>query len=191
MSYSTNSFDNKIIELIKKGAVGLLPTDTIYGLSAAALNIKAIEKVRNLKGRDVNKPFIVIIASVSQLEQLGIKKDQAAATLKYWPAPLSIIFESRDIPTWLQQGTSSLAVRMPDDDELQDLIRKTGPIVSTSANLQGQEPAQNVGKAKNYFGRKLDFYVDKGDLSGEPSTLAKLEGQNLKIIRQGCYKIKT
>jgi L-threonylcarbamoyladenylate synthase len=83
-----------------------------------------------------------------------------------------------------------LAVRVPDNFELRNLIKKTGPIVSTSANLRGQEPAKTVKEARKYFGDRLDFYVDAGHLDSQPSTLVKIENNKLKVVRQGAYEIK-
>jgi L-threonylcarbamoyladenylate synthase len=189
MSYSTNRLDDRIVELLKNGAVGLLPSDTIYGLSAVALNKDAVERVHELKGRDGNKPLIVLIANIKQLKELGLSKEQSELVENYWPAALSVIFESGNVPAWLELGSSSLAVRMPDNQELRDLIAKTGPIVSTSANLQGKKPAASVKEAKNYFNEHLDFYVDIGELNGEPSTLVLIENDQLKIVRQGSYNL--
>jgi L-threonylcarbamoyladenylate synthase len=189
MSYSTNRLDDRIVELLKNGAVGLLPSDTIYGLSAVALNKDAVERVHELKRRDGNKPLIVLIANIKQLKELGLSKEQSELVEYYWPAALSVIFEAENIPGWLQLRSSSLAVRMPDNQELRDLIAKTGPIVSTSANLQGKKPAASVKEAKNYFNEHLDFYVDVGELNGQASTLVKIEKNKLKVVRQGSYSL--
>jgi L-threonylcarbamoyladenylate synthase len=188
VSYYVKEFDDKVAELLKNGRVGLIPTDTIYGLSAHALNKNAVEKIHKLKGRD-NRPMIVLVSDAQQLEDLGIKSQEAKIVNKFWPGALSVIFESSQIPEWLQRGTNSLAVRLPDLKELRDLIAKTGPLVSTSANLQGQEPSKNVEEAKKYFSDKLDFYVDTGDLKGKSSTLVKIENNRIKIIRQGACEI--
>jgi L-threonylcarbamoyladenylate synthase len=190
VSYFTKEFYNKVTELLKNGGVGLLPTDTIYGLSAIALNEQAVRRVHELKGRD-NKPLILLISEINQLEELGIQKEQANIIKEYWPGALSVIFNTNITPEWLEMGTSSLAVRMPDNNDLRRLIDKVGPIVSTSANLQGQVPAKNVEEAQKYFGDKLDFYVDAGKLNGEPSTLVKIENGQIIIVRQGSYKIFT
>jgi L-threonylcarbamoyladenylate synthase len=189
MSYYTNRLDEHVVEMLKNGAVGLLPSDTIYGLSAVALNKEAVERIHELKDRDYNKPLIVLIASMEQLNSLGLNKEQAEQAQNYWPGPLSVIFKSSDIPEWLQLGNASLAVRMPDKDELRDLIAITGPIVSTSANLQGEKPAESVEEAKKYFNDYLDFYVDVGELNGQSSTLVKIENSQLKVVRQGVYKL--
>jgi L-threonylcarbamoyladenylate synthase len=188
VSYYTNKIDDKIVSLLKSGAIGLLPTDTIYGLSAVAMKKDAVEKIHNLKKRDDKKPLIVLVSSIKQFQLLGINDSQPKAIKKYWPSPLSVIFESFVIPKWLDLGTKSLAVRMPDNKELLDLIKKTGPIVSSSANLQGQKPASSVKEAEEFFGSSLDFYVDVGPLEGQPSTLAKIENNQLIVIREGAYK---
>jgi L-threonylcarbamoyladenylate synthase len=188
VSYFTNSFDNKIVELLKNGRVGLLPTDTIYGLSAVALNKNAVEQIHKLKDRD-NRPMIVLVSDIEQLQYLGIKSQEPEVT-RHWPGALSVIFESSQIPEWLHRGTNSLAVRLPDSRQLRGLIAKTGPLVSTSANLQGQEPAKNIKEAKKYFGDMLDFYVDAGEIKGISSTLVKIENGQLKVLRQGAYKIR-
>jgi L-threonylcarbamoyladenylate synthase len=190
MSYFTKQFDEQAISLLKQGGVGLLPTDTIYGLSAVAVNEQAVNKIHKLKRRDGNKPLVVLISDTEQLEELGLLKTQADLVKQYWPGPLSAILESTNIPAWLELGTSSLAVRMPDHEGLRNVIKKVGPIVSTSANWQGMPPATSVQEAESYFGDKLDFYIDVGELvNKQPSTLVKLENGKIKVIRSGAYKV--
>jgi L-threonylcarbamoyladenylate synthase len=189
VSYNTNNIDDKVAELLKSGGVGLLPTDTIYGLSALALNKKAVEKVHQLKLRDNNKPLVVLIANLEQLAELGLSDKNIGLIKPYWPGPLSVEFDASSAPKWLNRGMNYFAIRLPDHAQLRDLIAETGPLVSTSANLQGQEPAKNVEEAKSYFGEKLDFYVDFGNLKCASSTLVKIENGNLKVLRQGAYEL--
>lgn len=189
MSYFSKQIDEKVLEILKVGGVGLLPTDTIYGLSALALDKKAVKKIHDLKGRDGGKPLIVLIGDIGQLNDLGVASFNKTVLEEHWPAPLSIIFESNDVHQWLQLGTASLAVRFPDDDNLIRLMKEVGPIVSTSANLQGKKPAKTVLDARGYFDDKLDFYIDAGELKSLSSTLVKLEDDNFRIIREGAYKI--
>ncbi|MBI2589106.1 threonylcarbamoyl-AMP synthase [Candidatus Saccharibacteria bacterium] len=189
MSYLTQKFDDKVVELLKNGGVGFIPSDTIYGLSARALDKTAVKKLQALKGRTQNKPFIILISNIWQLKDLGIKELSLELITKYWPGPLTIVFDAPKTPKWLHQGFGSLAVRLPKPKELRDLINKVGPLISTSANPDGQPPAVSSKKAEKYFGDKLDFYIDAGEIIAAPSTIVKLTGGKLEILRQGSVKI--
>jgi L-threonylcarbamoyladenylate synthase len=189
MNYETDSFDGEIVRLLQNGGAGLLPTDTIYGLSGRAEDYEAVERLHKLKGRAGNKPFIILISNIKMLDLLSISDKQASAVKNYWPGALSVVFPAPDAPAWLHRGAGSLAVRLPDYPELIRLIDKTGPLVSTSANLPDQPPARTVSEAKELFGSQLDFYVDAGELSGPPSTLAALSDNVLRVIRQGAVRI--
>ncbi|HET9721591.1 MAG TPA: L-threonylcarbamoyladenylate synthase [Candidatus Saccharimonadales bacterium] len=190
VSYVTDKFDDRVVELLRDGAVGLLPSDTIYGLSCRALDKAAVERIHKLKGRDSNKPLIVLIADTKMLDLLSISGNQAKQVEPYWPGAISLEFQAPSSPHWLHRGFKHFAIRVPDYPELRDLIRQVGPIVSTSANLQGQQPVASVAAAQEFFGDKLDFYVDVGELDNPPSTLAILENGRLKTVRQGAVKIE-
>jgi L-threonylcarbamoyladenylate synthase len=188
--YYTTKLDNEVIKLLKKGGVGFIPSDTVYGLSASALNKKAVEKIYELKGRDNIKPCIVLVADSGQAVKLGISEKALQPVQNLWPAALTLVCRAETAPEYLHRGTKTLAVRMPDSKALRDLIAITGPIVSTSANLQGDTPAKSVKQAQKYFGDQLDFYVDGGKLEGESSTLIKIENGKLKVFRKGANEIK-
>lgn len=189
MSYFADSFDDKIVGLLKSGAVGLLPADTIYGLSCRALDREACEKIYTLKDRTHSKPLIILISDLRMLDLLSINKEQAKAIKKCWPGPLSVIFDAPDAPAWLLCGGTTLAVRWPAGENLNQLIKKTGPLVSTSANPEAGTPAASVADAKRYFGSRLDFYVDVGELKSNPSTMVRIKNGRAEIIRQGSLKI--
>lgn len=190
MTYLTNSFDEKVVELLKGGGIGLVPTDTIYGLSALAMDKQAVSRLFNLKRRDTDKPCIVLISTWDHLSALSIDAIKVLPAKKYWPAQLTIeCHVTSSTPLYLHRGTGRFGVRMPDLPVLRELISKTGPIISTSANLQGEQPASSVDEAKSRFGDQLDFYVDFGKINGKPSTLAKIENGKFVILRQGSYKL--
>ena len=190
MSYLTDGFDNEVVDLLRRGRAGLLPTDTIYGLSCRALDEKAVESLYEIKGRDSGKPFIVLISDIKMLDLLSIPSGRAQPIKSYWPGALSVIFAS-DAPEYLTRGTGSLAVRLPEYPHLRRLIDKSGPLVSTSANLSGGQPARNAQEAEKYFGDRLDFYVDAGMLENPPSTVVSVKDNELKILRQGSLIINT
>jgi L-threonylcarbamoyladenylate synthase len=189
VSYFSNSFDEQIIELLRTGGVGFMPSDTVYGLSAMALNKSAVEKIYTLKGRDKHKPCIVLLANVEQAEKIGIDPANLRPVEFYWPAPLTVIAPAPQAPLYLHRGMESLAVRIPSSKVLLALIDTVGPIVSTSANLQNEPIAHDIHIARKYFGDRLDFYVDNGTLNGQPSTIANLNARGkLEIIRQGAWQ---
>lgn len=186
----SGEFDDEVARLLKQGGVGLLPADTIYGLSCLALNKPAVERVRALKNRGKSKPFVVLFSRLEQLNDLGVETSDAEPANAYWPGKLTIICAAPAAPDWLHMGTQSLAIRQPGNPALLDLIVKTGPLVSTSANLTGGRPAESIPKARKYFGAKLDFYVDHGKISGEPSTIVKAALGKLEVIREGAVRIR-
>lgn len=190
MSYVTDRFDEKVVGLLKSGAVGFMPSDTIYGLSCLALDQGAVERLHKIKDRQAHKPFVILISDAKMLDKLSINLQHSKLVDRYWPGPLTIVFDAPAAPAWLQLGSQTLAVRLPADKKLQDLINKTGPLVSTSANLQGESPALNVKEAQKVFGNKLDFYVDVGKLDNKPSTLVVNKDGKLVVIRQGAAKLE-
>lgn len=189
MSYSTNDFDGQIAELLTNGAVGFMPSDTIYGLSCLAFNEAAVKRLHKIKERDEHKPFIILISDVNMLDLLSIKQNEVEVAKRYWPSALTIICEAPGAKPWLNLGARTLAVRLPANDELRMLIDKTGPLVSTSANKQGTEPVKSIDEAKKTFGEEIDFYVNKGKITGEASTIVKPVDGRLRIIRRGAVKI--
>ncbi len=189
MSYFTDRFDEKVVELLKNGGVGFMPSDTVYGLSARALDETVVDKIYHVKQRDDGKPCIVLISNVDQAVQIGIDPKDLKMVEKYWPAPLTFIAPAQSSPFHLHRGLGTLAVRIPASDSLRDLIRKTGPIVSTSANIQDEPVAHTPQHAKEIFDEHLDFYVDGGEKSGLASTIVKLSSGHLEILREGAWQI--
>lgn len=189
MSYVTERLDGTVIKLLCSGAIGFMPSDTIYGLSCRALDQASVEKIYELKQRDANKPFVILLSSPDQALSLGVTTAELEPVSKFWPAPLTAICKTQgSAPEFLHRGTHNLAVRVPDNESLKRLLAKTGPLVSTSANIQAQKPIDNVDEAMKVFGDKLDFYVDRGRLSGKASTIIKLQNGKVEIVRQGAFQ---
>lgn len=189
----TNFTHPKIRNFILKGKVGVLPTDTIYGIHASAFVKSAFEKIYKIKNRDLDKPFIVLISSLSDLEKLGVTLSVKENKLlqNIWPNKISILLNQPDKNfDFLNKGTQKIAIRMPNYPVLLELIKQTGPLVSTSANLQNKPSAKSIKEVKQYFGEKIDFYVDRGILENSASTLVEITNKKFKIIRQGDYKLK-
>lgn len=176
-------------KLLKPGAVGVIPTDTVYGLVACATDQEAVKRLYNLKDRE-HKPGTVIAANIDQLTELGIKRRYLTAVEQFWPNPLSIVIPCGLELAYIHQGKHSIAIRIPDDEKLQTLLEKTGPLLTSSANHPGELPANTIKEAEDYFGDEVDFYVDGGDLSdNKPSTVIRIIDDAVEIIREGAVKI--
>jgi len=181
--------DKKLFGLIVDGAVGVLPTDTVYGLACSAANENAVTRLYSLKNRE-QKPGTIIAASIEQLVDLGIKARYLKAVEQFWPNPISIIIPTGLDLGYLHQGKMSLAIRIPSDKPLVDLLERTGPLLTSSANHPGEPEATTIEEAKAYFGESIDFYVDGGDLSGrKPSTVIRIIDDAVEVLRQGAVKV--
>ncbi len=173
----------------KPGTVGVIPTDTVYGLAAKAADKQAVSRLYALKERD-SKPGTVIAASIEQLVELGLKRRYLTAVSEYWPGPLSVIIPCGAELDYLHLGKAGLAVRLPDDKDLQALLEAVGPLLTSSANAPGKQTANTVDEAKAYFEDKVDFYIDGGDLSNhQPSTIIRVVDDAIEVIRPGAFKI--
>lgn len=179
--------NNQLFELIQNSAVGIIPTDTVYGLASLATSLSAVQRLYELKHRQ-QKPGTIIAASVEQLVDLGIKRRYLKAVEHFWPGAVSI-----EIPhntEYLHQGTGRQAFRVVADPAVRVLLERTGPLLTSSANLPGQPPANTFEEAQSYFGDTVDYYVDGKDMSGrEPSTVIGIVDDAIVIYRQGAVKI--
>lgn len=189
MEIFDTAHDKSAAELLKHGAIGVLPTDTIYGVVACAENVEAVARLYALKKRE-KKPGTLIAANIEQLVALGMKARYLKAVEQYWPNPISIQIPLGPELAYLHQGTFRIAARIPSDKAFRAFIEQTGPLVSSSANQPGKPPANTVEEAQAYFGDKVDFYVDGGDLSGrEASTIIRMVDDAVEVIREGSIII--
>lgn len=182
--------DDRLLASLQQGAVGVVPTDTIYGLVALASNERAVARLYAVKHRE-HKPGTLIAANTEQLVALGLKRRYLKAVEHLWPDRLSVIIPTGESLEYLRQGVPGLAVRVPSDKNVQALLLKTGPLLTTSANMPGEPPANTLAEAQRYFNGKLDFYVDGGDLSGRPpSTVIRIVDDTIEVVRQGAVKVE-
>lgn len=183
---------DNLAELIKDGAIGVLPTDTLYGLVGSALSEKAIRRIYKIKNREDRKPFIILISSLKDLNifRIEIGENERNILEKIWPGKVSVVLPCPEEKfSYLHRGTKTLALRWPEKKSLTNLLEKTGPLAAPSANPKGSMFAENIDEAKNYFGDQIDFYVDGGELNSLPSTLISLENGEVKILREGAVKM--
>jgi len=180
--------DKNLIEVLENNGVVVMPTDTIYGIVGKALQKNTVERIYKIKGRSPDKPCIVLIGDIKELQKFGIKiiKKQEEILKKYWPGPVSIILDCTDNKfKYLHRGTKTLAFRMPSSQVLRDLLLKVGPLIAPSANPEARLPSKNIEEAKKYFGNFVDLYIDGGELTSKASKLIKLNGDgSLLVLRE-------
>ncbi|HSX46955.1 MAG TPA: L-threonylcarbamoyladenylate synthase [Patescibacteria group bacterium] len=182
--------DSALASLLLHGSVGVMPTDTVYGLVCQASNQTAVEHLYSLKARE-HKPGTVIAANIDQLSDLGLKHRYVKAVEQFWPNPLSIIIPAGSELAYLHQAKGGLACRVVQGPpELVSLLEQTGALLTTSANLPAHKPADTLKEAQNYFGDNVNFYVEGGDLSGhQPSTLIRVVDDAIEVLRPGAINI--
>lgn len=170
-----------------------MPTDTIYGLVGSATLRKTVFRIYKLRRRNPRKPFIILISSLEDLNLFRIKIDEYSRKIlnKIWPDAISVVLPcARKKFFYLHRGGKTLAFRFPKNKALTDILKQTGPIIAPSANPEGIRPAENIKQAKKYFGKEVDFYVNKGTIKGLASTLIEIKNKKIFVLRQGAIKIK-
>ena len=179
----------EIASLIRLGKIGVMPTDTVYGLVCSARDETACARLYETKGRH-DKPGTIIAASIEQLTDLGLKRAYLKADEQCWPGAISVVVPCSFGLEYLHQSTRSLAVRVPKPQALRDLLEQTGPLLTTSANRPGEETAITAQEALQIFGDQMDFYVDGGELTGHsPSTVIRIIDDAIEILREGAVQL--
>lgn len=182
--------DPGLLMRLTEGAIGVMPTDTVWGVVCRAQDEQAAARLYAAKHRE-HKPGTLIAASVEQLVALGIPEHYAREGEAWWPAPVSVILPAGPELFYLHQGLESLACRVPADPDLRALLTQTGPLLTSSANQPGEPPATSQAEAQKYFGDSVDFYIDAPPAPPTaPSTVVRVTPESgIEVLRQGAVTI--
>jgi L-threonylcarbamoyladenylate synthase len=176
--------------LILRGGVVAFPTETFYGLGADAGNVAALQKTFKIKGREENKPLLLLVGDRTWVPGL-VKKIPVVATHlmeKFWPGPLTLIFEaSPDLPNLLTGGTGKVGLRISSHPAAQALVQKVGrAITATSANRSGQSSITSPGEVIRSLGKEIEAILDGGETAGgSGSTILDLTSVPPRVLRKG------
>ena len=181
-------------EAVLRGGVIAFPTDTLYGLGCSLFDVSAVEMVARLKRRDPSLAVISLIPEPRQVYGLASEVGEVAERLiaRHWPGPLSLIFRAAPIvPPRVRGAGGTVALRCPNDTLCQRLLERIGgPVVSSSANLSGQPPAQSADEVLRIFGNQLDLVLDGGPRRGGlASTLVDVSGPRPRLLRAGALDV--
>ena len=176
------------VQCLKDGGVIVYPTDTTYGIGCSIFSKKGIERIYRLKQRELKKPFSFICPTLSEVSRYAKVGNTAFKILKrYLPGPYTFVLEAtRDVPDLLITRQKTVGIRIPDNRICLDIVQMLGnPIVTTSANLSGEEPVGDPTLIDNNFGNMLDMIVDGGILTKEVSSVISLVGTTPEVLRVG------
>lgn len=174
-------------KVLSDGGIVCFPTDTLYGLLAHAGIREAVERLYAIR-RPSGRPFLLLVPDVSWVQELGLLAGDLSMRLMELYNATFIFYKKTKVPLYLTRGRKSLALRIPPgESQVMGLLHLLdAPVVAPSANPEGEKPALNVKEAIEYFGDKVDLYVDGGDRKGKPSTIVRaLYPKGLRKVREG------
>ena len=180
---------DKIEKTLAAGEAVVLPTETVYGLFAQALNQKAVERVYELKRRPRDKALNFNVASLEEIYTFSKNQPSYLEQLyqTFLPGPLTIILQANDrVPAWINSGMETVGFRISKHPVILDLIRKYGPLIGPSANLSGKASGTSFQQIMMDFQEEVSGVEDDDALTGQDSTILDLSGEKALILRQGA-----
>lgn len=189
----------ELVQALKEGKTFVYPTETCYGLGCNALNAEAVQKIFRIKKRDDGKPVLIVFPNIEMaMEYIDWNEMLETIALKYWPGPLTVVVEDLgkgNFPQGVRGNDGTIAFRISSHPFVQEITQAFGgPIVSTSANVAGEEnpyTAEDIQKRFLKEEMQPDIIVDAKTLPpSPPSTVVKIENGQLIVLRQGSIYIE-
>lgn len=177
-------------DAVRSGRLVVMPTDTLYGLGCDAFDNQAVANLLATKHRGPDMPVPVLVGSWDTIQGLVHSYTEQARTLveAFWPGGLSIVVPQAPSLTWnLGDTRGTVMLRMPLHPVAIELLRETGPMAVSSANISGSAPATTAVAAKQQLGNAVNVYLDGGECAvGKPSSIVDLSGPAPKLLREGA-----
>ncbi|HEM3687333.1 TPA: threonylcarbamoyl-AMP synthase [Streptococcus suis] len=180
---------DKLRKILTSGGAVVLPTETVYGLFAQALNEKAVNSVYQLKQRPRDKAMNLNVSNLNDIYFFSQNIPFFLEKLynRFMPGPLTIILKANDnVPFWVNSGLDTVGFRVPNHVKTLQLISETGPLIGPSANISGNESGKKFSDIQAQFSVDLPGIEDDQALTGIDSTILDLSGQKARILRQGA-----
>ncbi|HEM2569785.1 TPA: threonylcarbamoyl-AMP synthase [Streptococcus suis] len=180
---------DKLRTILENGGAVILPTETVYGLFAQALNEDAVNRVYQLKQRPRDKAMNLNVSNLNDIYFFGQNTPFFLEKLynRFMPGPLTIILKANEnVPFWVNSGLDTVGFRLPNHEQTLRLISETGPLIGPSANISGNESGKKFSDIQAQFSVDLPGIEDDQALTGIDSTILDLSGQKARILRQGA-----
>ncbi|HEL2195063.1 TPA: threonylcarbamoyl-AMP synthase [Streptococcus suis] len=180
---------DKLRTILENGEAVVLPTETVYGLFAQALNEEAVNRVYQLKQRPRDKAMNLNVSNLNDIYFFSQNTPFFLEKLynRFMPGPLTIILKANDnVPFWVNSGLDTVGFRLPNHEQTLRLISETGPLIGPSANISGNESGKKFSDIQAQFSVDLPGIEDDQALTGIDSTILDLSGQKARILRQGA-----
>jgi tRNA threonylcarbamoyl adenosine modification protein (Sua5/YciO/YrdC/YwlC family) len=184
---------DKAVEVIKDGGVIAYPTDTIYGFGCDMYNKKAIQRIYQIKRRDLKKPFSFICSDLKNISLYAQVTNQAYKIMKRClPGPYTfILLGTKLVPKIMVTKRKTVGIRVPNNNICLALVKSLGhPIISTSVGLSGGEVFSDPALIEETFGSQIDLTIDGGLLASQPSTIISLIDEEIEVIREGSGEFR-
>lgn len=181
---------NELIDALRSKEVVAFPTDTVYGI-ACICDDEAIAKMKWVKGRDEKKPFPMMVYDINQIDQIAEITDGAVSIIQnFMPGALTIILKKKKlIPDAVTNGQSTIAIRIPDDETVLTILKETGPLLVTSANLSNQPSAHNTKEVLEQLDGRISCVLDGESKGNLASTIVDCSNNEIKILREGIITL--
>ena len=181
------------LQTLKQGGVVAFPTDTVYGIGVTVFSSESIEKLFTAKGRDAAKAIPVLIGDPEQLAQVTASVSDAAYLLaqRFWPGPLTLVVSRHPALPGMLSPVPTVGVRMPNHPVALALLRQSGPLATTSANLSGSPDPSSAQDVLAQLDGRIDLILDGGTCpGGVPSTVVDCTSSDLRILRPGPLSLE-
>lgn len=180
---------DKLRTILENGGAVILPTETVYGLFAQALNEDAVNRVYQLKQRPRDKAMNLNVSNLNDIYFFSQNTPFFLEKLynRFMPGPLTIILKANEkVPFWVNSGLDTVGFRLPNHEQTLRLISETGPLIGPSANISGNESGKKFSDIQAQFSVDLPGIEDDQALTGIDSTILDLSGQKARILRKGA-----
>lgn len=181
-----------LIDDIQQHEVVAFPTDTVFGIACSPMFSDAVEKMKWVKGRDADKPFPMMVSSKEQIEQIAFIPQSALSIIKnFMPGALTIVLMKKDcIADSVTNGKKTIAIRMPDDETVLNILRQTGPLLVTSANLSGQAAGHTTDEVLAQLEGRISCILQGTSKTSVASTIVDCTEEEIKILREGPISLE-